>query len=93
MFVHLQIARQTKYPDDMVDYIALYTPNRSDVENPLEDDEFMRQIGRKRIDHCEFDNQPQYGYEMSNLATGARFRFGWMDHDNDESSWFLQKIK
>ena len=68
---NFQNAWQNECPEEYVDYIDLYIPPGSDVDDPIEDDAFMARIGAKEI--CGFTHL----FEMKNTVTGMRFTLRW----------------
>ena len=91
MFSHLQRARQTKCPEEFVEYIELAIPLNANMEDPFKDTTFMSQIGANKPSESDRGGGL---YEMKNAATGTLFKFKFALSQNKKSfSWILRKTK
>ena len=66
----------------MVEYIDLEIPLSADLDNPIEDADFMAKIGTKKV--CGFPNW----FKLKNAVTGTRFTFQWYRYDYAPKSKF-----
>ena len=86
-FLHLQNARQTKFPNEMVKHINLEIPPGADVYNPLENEFVMPSWARRiRISRKYLGNK----FELNNATTGAQFTFEW-SQPNHGSLWQIRR--
>ena len=77
--LHTQNAWRTKRPEEMVKVIGLGFPAGMDVENPVEDADFMAQIGAKQRPIGAFEKPESWKeYVLTNNVTAeAKFAFAW----------------
>ena len=97
-YIYEQNAWTSEVPEEMVEDMCFYIPHGSNVENPIEDDQFMARIGAKQIGRTFWAHGDMPEYELNNKETGTRFKFGfglavWVDVYTNGLDWFLQRMK